>query len=123
VTWRKPPEKLVRFLEESLRDFDCEMRKMFGCPSYFIQGNMFVGAYQESLFLRLSAKERKKALAQYPGIKPFEPVPGRIMREYVAIPADIYANEKAFSKLLAKSVDYVSSLPRKERGGRTKKKI
>ena len=111
----KPSEELMRFLEEALRGVDCQYRKMFGYPTYFINNNMFAGAHHEGLFLRLSSEDREIAMSEHDEIVPFEPMPGRIMKEYVVIPEHIYTDTEVFSDLLARSVDYVSSLPPKEK--------
>ena len=105
----------MRFLEEALRGVDCQFRKMFGYPTYFINNNMFVGAHHEGLFLRLSSEDRKSAMSEHDEIVPFEPMPGRTMKEYVVIPQHIYRDGGVFPDLLARSVDYVSCLPPKER--------
>lgn len=115
MKWKKAPEKLIMFLETTLKDIDCEYRKMFGYPAYFINKHMFIGAFQDDLYLRLSDLERGKITARHKDIKPFEPMPGRKMKEYLIIPADIYKNNRVFSGMLKKSVEYVSSLPPKKK--------
>ncbi|MDI6884990.1 MAG: TfoX/Sxy family protein [archaeon] len=116
-------EELVNFLSENLKDVECQSRKMFGYPVYFINNNMFIGVHQEDLFLRLAADDKENALTKYEGIKPFEPMPGRIMKEYVVIPPNIYTNPEIFKELLTKSIRYVSSLPPKEKKRKKKKKV
>lgn len=121
MTWRKTPEALIRFLEENLRDVDCRFRWMFGYPVYFINNNMFIGTHEDNLFLRLPEAERERVLSAYDETSPFEPRPGRIMKEYITIPDNIYGDHALFSDLLAKSVAYVSSLPPKVKKRRRKK--
>ncbi len=113
--WTKASEGLVAFLAATLQGVACEPRKMFGYPVYFINNNLFIGAHQDDLFLRLAPGDRDEVHAKYDTIKPFEPVPGRIMKEYVVIPQDLYTNPAIFQELLTKSIRYVSSLPRKEK--------
>ena len=60
MEWKKAPEELIKFLEERMKKVDCEHRTMFGYPAYFINGNMFAGAFQDILFLRLSEPDRAK---------------------------------------------------------------
>ncbi len=121
MTWKKAPEELARFLEENLRDVDCQFRKMFGYPVYFINNNMFIGAHEHNLFIRLSAEERERVLSTHDETAPFEPLPGRVMKEYVTIPDHIYGDPDIFPDLLARSVAYVSSLPPKVKKKRKKK--
>ena len=54
MKWAKAPDELKILLEEVMKGFDCEKRLMFGYPAYFINSNMFVGLFQDQLFVRLS---------------------------------------------------------------------
>jgi TfoX/Sxy family transcriptional regulator of competence genes len=121
--WKKAPDKLVAFLAATLQDVACEPRKMFGYPVYFINNNLFIGAHQDDLFLRLATEDRDEVHAKYDTIKPFEPVPGRMMKEYVVIPPDLYTNPAIFQELLTKSIRYVASLPRKEKKKAASKRL
>jgi len=88
-------------------------KKMFGQPAAFLNGNMFFGVFGEEVFVRLSEADRTEAL-RTPGFHLFEPMPGRPMREYVALPRAVLANRSAARKWLARSVDYASHLPVKK---------
>ena len=116
MKWKKVPQKLIDFLEENIKPCACEQKKRFGCPAYFVKNNMFTGAHQESLFLRLNDKDRHDLLNENYKVLPFEPMPGRIMREYVVIPESLYSNSLLFKKWLEKSYAYVSILPEKTKG-------
>ena len=122
MAWKKSPEELVTFLAETLKDVDCQSKQMFGYPVYFINNNMFIGAHQDDLFLRLAAEDRETAQATYEGIKPFEPMPGRIMKEYVTIPKTVYTDKQIFTELLAQSIRYVASLPPKLKENKKRRK-
>jgi len=76
---------------------------------YFINSNLFIGAHQDDLFLRLAPVDRDEVHAKHDTIKPFEPVPGRMMREYVVIPPDLYTNPAIFQELLTKSIRILRS--------------
>ena len=115
MKWRPAPEELVNFITEAMQDIDCQKRKMFGYPAYFINGNMFVALHQESLILRLSGEERQRLMSQHPDVVPFEPMPGRTMKEYVVIPEALFRDDDRFSELLSMSMSYVASLPLKEK--------
>jgi hypothetical protein len=41
------------------------------------------------MFIRLSEKDRKKVFAIHEGIHPFEPMKGRMMKEYVVLPKSL----------------------------------
>jgi TfoX/Sxy family transcriptional regulator of competence genes len=88
---------------------------MFGCPSYFINNNMFTGAFQENIFVRLARDDIEKTLQKLTNSKRFEPRPGRVMKEYVALPKSVYTKKEVFSELLRKSLSYTRSLPRKKK--------
>jgi hypothetical protein len=116
MKWKKAPESLVNFLEDTTKDIECEPRKMFGYPCYFINGNMFLGAHEENLILRLSQEDKKMALKN-PKIHEFKPM-GRTMKEYVTLREDVYTDQEVFPDLLSDSVKYTGSLPPKEKKGK-----
>jgi len=41
---------------------------------------------------------------------PFEPVKGRVMKEYVVLPDSLYNDPEKFQEMLRSSYEYVSSL-------------
>ena len=121
--WDKPNEKLVKLLDEIVAtlEFDApvDYRPMFGCPAYFTGGNLFAGVWQETMMLRLSVDERAEVTAA--GGRPFEPMPGRAMKEYVALPPDMMADRDVASLWVRKAAAYAASLPPKEKKPRKKK--
>lgn len=86
---------------------------MFGYPSAFVNGNMFMGLFADNILLRLSEPQRDELMRM--GGKTFEPMPGRPMREYVVLPASILANRGALSSWVAKSLAFGKSLPSKKK--------
>ena len=121
--WDKPNEKLVKLLDEIVAtlEFDApvDYRPMFGCPAYFTGGNLFAGVWQETMMLRLSEDERAEIAAA--GGRPFEPMPGRAMKEYVALPPDMMADRDVAAAWVRKAAAYAASLPPKEKKPRKKK--
>ena len=111
MEWRKSPNELVEFLHARMKGVEAEGRKMFGYPCYFVNGNMFVGLFQDDVFLRISLEDQKTVLAKHKGLTPFEPLPGRKMKEYLVIPKDVYTDNKAFDELLKLSFGYMLTLP------------
>jgi hypothetical protein len=91
---------------------------MFGCPVYFVNGNMFAGLHQDNLFIRLSAIDRKELFKICDEAALFEPMAGRPMKEYVVIPESLYSEAEEFAKWLNRSFGYVSSLPKKAMKGK-----
>jgi len=91
---------------------------MFGFPAYFINGNMFTGAFEDKLFLRFSESDRMEIAKVSPLVKPFEPMPGRPMGEYVALPRSLYMDRSFFDKWLERSIRYTNSLPPKKKASK-----
>jgi TfoX/Sxy family transcriptional regulator of competence genes len=89
---------------------EIHQRKMFGYPAAFVNGHMFAGVFQASLFVRLAEKDRME-LIQKKGATPFAPIPGRVMREYVVLPPSIVESEARLTAWLWRALRYVASLP------------
>lgn len=115
MKWQKPSEEHITFLKTRLKPVKCESRKMFGCPSYFINNNMFIGVFGTSIFIRLSPEDLEKTLKKYPKVKHFEPRKGMVLKEYVSLPESIHQQKNVFTSLLEKSLKYVRSLPPKKK--------
>ena len=114
MDWEKPSAELSRILGEAAAPFAVvERRKMFGSPAFYINGNMFAGVYGRQLFLRLSPEDRA-ALESGMSAKPFEPMPGRPMKEYVAMPEPVWGDPSALDEWMRKSVEFASALPPKQ---------
>ena len=122
MAWKKVPPELIELLEKALASFNCDRKMMFGSPTYMVNNNMFTGAHQDSLFIRLSEQDRQEILSKYDGAGPFEPMAGRPMKEYIALPEELYRNPGAFQEWLQRSHRYTASLPPKERKRRTPKR-
>src|SRR5215472_17188191 len=85
MSWEKSSAPLVElFAELAPRDPGVEQRQMFGWPCCFFGGNLFLGLHRESMIFRLPEAERGELLRQ-PGAALFSPMPGRPMKEYVAV--------------------------------------
>jgi len=114
LEWKKAPLNLVEFLADKMKYVQCDFRKMFGYPAYFVNGNMFTGLHEDRLFVRLSKLDAKEILEEQIGAKLFEPMTGRPMKQYVVLPKEVYCNPELFNKWLQKSYQYVKSLPPKK---------
>ncbi len=90
-----------------------EPRKMFGYNCSFVNGNMFMGLHEVGLVLRLPEKE-KEEMINNSGAKPFVPMPGKTMREYVVVPSAILNDPQELVLWVKKAYAYASSLPEKE---------
>jgi len=112
MPWIPAPPALVRRFEETLRHFpEAQIRKMFGYPAAFVNGNMLGGVFQDRVMLRLDASDR--ASAAQAGATPFEPMPGRVMREYIVVPKSIMTSAAELRTWVSKALAYTAALPAK----------
>ena len=124
MPWEKPSPALVTKLDDAVASaaqeagVQVELKPMFGCPAYFTNGNLFAGVWQSSLMLRLPEDGRAEATALGGG--PFEPMPGRPMKEYVVLPPSALDDGDALSSWVRRGAEYAASLPPKEKKGRKK---
>jgi TfoX/Sxy family transcriptional regulator of competence genes len=114
MEWKKAPAELVDFLNEKMKDKNCDYKKMFGYPAYFFNGNMFVGVHGDKLFLRLSDADIAKIKRECKDVTAFEPVSGHVMKGYMVLPKSLYSDYKLFDEWLNKSIKYVEELPLKK---------
>ena len=114
MAWKKPNKELTEFLEEKMASFDCQKKMMFGSQVYFVNNNMMCGVHQDDIFTRLSEKDKEDIFASYDEASAFEPMKGRIMKQYVVLPESLYNDSEKLDEWLERSYNYVSSLPLKE---------
>jgi TfoX/Sxy family transcriptional regulator of competence genes len=119
--WEKSPESLIRLFGRVLpEDPAVERRTMFGYPCAFVRGNMFAGLFAKQMFVRLAEEERRLMMAER-GAKPFEPMPGRAMKDYIVVPPGMMTQEAALGDLFARSLTFAKSLaPKSKKAGRGK---
>ncbi|MGZ3512512.1 MAG: TfoX/Sxy family protein, partial [Thermodesulfobacteriota bacterium] len=91
-------------------------RKMFGYSCVFAKGNMFAGLHEAGMVLRLPEEQRDEFL-RLKGAKQFEPMPGRVMREYAVVPEVLLDSPERLRAWVEKSLAYISSLPAKPKRG------
>jgi hypothetical protein len=84
MKWRKSPQDLVDLFVSVMPGPPVVQRKMFGYPAGFINGNLFMSLFEDQMIFRLPESQRQELLKKE-GAKIFEPMPGRPMREYVAV--------------------------------------
>lgn len=112
--WGKSPQHLVEAFAAAVADLPgAEPRKMFGFPAAFVNGNLFTGLFEDRWFVRLADEDR--VTLQGEGGAAFEPMPGRPMKAYVELPAEVLADEAARDGWLRRSLDHAASLPAKGR--------
>src|SRR5438045_8741656 len=83
---KSPPELVARFGAVLERYPDATRKQMFGYPAAFVGGNMATGLFADRWVVRLPDEEI--AAARAAGADSFEPVAGRPMKAFVAIPRE-----------------------------------
>jgi len=110
----KPSEETRQTFEGAVAGLEgAERRTMFGYPSVFLNGNMLACVFQDRIMVRLSENDRAEAISSL-GAKQFQPSPGRAMKEYVELPAEILQNASAMRRWLERGRTYVRTLPAKK---------
>lgn len=120
MAWKKPSPELSRILEEALAGLEAKNKPMFGCPAYFIGDNWFSGVHEDRLLVRLNQKDRAKLWDQHPDAQLFEPMPGRVMKEFVVLPPAVVQDSKQLKKWLKLGHAYSASLPPKKKKAKKK---
>jgi TfoX/Sxy family transcriptional regulator of competence genes len=112
-SWEKSPPELVAAFEALVtRRPELAVRRMFGYPCGFVGGNMTTGLFADRWFVRLAERDRAELLAEV-GAAPFEPMAGRPMREYVALPPATIEDAVALEAWVDRAVAYARTLPPK----------
>jgi TfoX/Sxy family transcriptional regulator of competence genes len=115
--WKPAPAEAVTAFESATSGLaGVEPRKMFGYSCIFVKGNMFVGLHEAGMVLRLPEEQRAEFL-RLKGAGQFEPMPGRVMREYVVVPKLLFNAPEKLRAWVERSLDYASSLPAKAKKG------
>ena len=112
---KSPPELVDRFNAVVDRVApDAERKKMFGYPCAWVGGNMATGLFADSWWVRL-APERLEEEASSGRGHPFEVMPGRSMKGYVAMREDVIADDALVDALVAEAIAYTGTLPPKKK--------
>jgi TfoX/Sxy family transcriptional regulator of competence genes len=121
MAWRKSPPELIALFESVIpHKLGVVAKPMFGYPACFVNGHMFMGIHQEDMVLRLSEADRAAALAVQ-GTRVFEPMPGKPMKEYVALGPTLLANRDEVRTWVARALTYGSEQPGKAKPKGAKK--
>ena len=110
--WPKSPTDLQDRFDAVVAGVEgLEQRQMFGYPAGFIGGNLTTSLHQASWIVRLPDTERQERLDA--GWSAFEPMPGRPMRGYVALPDEIASDPEQARAWVERAAAYVRTLPPK----------
>lgn len=109
---KSPPELVERFGAVLDRYPDVERKKMFGYPAAFVGGNMATGLFADRWVVRLPDDEIEAAKTR--GAEPFEPMPGRPMKSFVAVPELDVTDDAAIAGWVERGIAHARSMPPKE---------
>jgi TfoX/Sxy family transcriptional regulator of competence genes len=118
--FEKSDERVVKLLEKAIAGCECDLKKMFGYPVAFVNGNMFSGTFAERLFFRIKKEEQATYLLKDSGVRPFVPVVGRPMKDYLEVVGDESAMP-LIRELALRSYEYTRTLPLKIKAEKKKK--
>ncbi|HEY2887512.1 MAG TPA: TfoX/Sxy family protein [Candidatus Limnocylindrales bacterium] len=110
---KSPPELVERFDAAAARHPDAERRKMFGYPALFAGGNLATGLFADTWMVRLGPSDLE-TLTAMPGAGPFSPMPGRTMKGYATLPANVIADDAALDGWIDRALAFAGSLPAKK---------
>lgn len=113
--WEKPSEELIALLNTLLEPFECNLRKMFGSVAYFVNGNMFAGVFEDTIFMRYDIDTQKELKEKNQDVENFDPMGGRPMKEYLILPNLIIENIPELENWLELSYTYAKNLPPKQK--------
>jgi TfoX/Sxy family transcriptional regulator of competence genes len=86
------------------------VKKLFGNPAAFVNGNLCLGTFGPDVFLRLSEEDQAR-LISVPGVRHFEPMPGRPMKGYLVLPRTLLEDRQEGPKWVERAVRWTKSLP------------
>jgi TfoX/Sxy family transcriptional regulator of competence genes len=109
---KSPPELVERFDAAAERFPEAVRRKMFGYPALFVGGNLVTGLFARSWMIRLGDDDRA-ALLVLPGAGPFEPMPGKPMKGYATLPADVVDDDGQLDDWIRRAIAHGKTLPAK----------
>lgn len=107
----KPNAEILELFERLVPDrpgVECKM--MFGARGAWVNGNMFMGTFEQDLVVRLPAEGRAELAAV--GGEQFAPM-GRPMREYMLLPRDMHEDDAALGAWVERALQFVAAMPAK----------
>jgi TfoX/Sxy family transcriptional regulator of competence genes len=105
-------ESLASRIRDALaRKKGVEEKTMFGGVGFLLNGNILVGAWKDSLIVRLGPDEGEEALLE-PHVKEFD-ITGRSMKGWVLVAPEGIQDDDQLSAWTKRAVKFVGTLPGK----------
>ena len=119
---RKPtPDALVSFDSAFPTDVRAVRKQMFGMPAGFVNGNMFMGVWDDGVLLRLD-DDTLSRVRGLPGIGSFAPMEGRTWKDYALVSAGRWGDARELVEWARKALEHTAKMPAKsatpKKGGR-----
>ena len=110
----KPDPLVAERLAAAMEGLPVYRRSMFGGVAWFVESNaqMFAGVWGDALDLRVGVED-VAALVAAGKARPFEPMEGRPMREYVLVPA-ASMRPADYRRWVARALAFTSGLAAKK---------
>jgi hypothetical protein len=109
---KSPAELVERFGRILDRHPEATRKQMFGYPAAFVGGNMATGLFADRWIVRLAGDELEGASER--GGEAFEPMPGRPMKGFVAVPAEDVADDSRIDDWVSRGLATAAAMPAKE---------
>ena len=119
---RKPtPDALVSFDSAFPTDVRAVRKQMFGMPAGFVNGNMFMGVWDDGVLLRLD-DDTLSRVRGLPGVGSFAPMEGRAWKDYALVSAGRWGDARELVEWARKALEHTAKMPAKsatpKKGGR-----
>jgi TfoX/Sxy family transcriptional regulator of competence genes len=113
MAWKKSPPELVAAFDALVAPYEqAERRSMFGYPAVFLNGNMVVGLHENRIVMRLD--DPTAAAAKRRGARDFEPMVGRPMKGWVAVPEEVARDRALVGGWISRAFGHVGAMPKKK---------
>jgi hypothetical protein len=76
---------------------DAEAGKMFGYPGYKVNGKLAAGLHKEGIIVKIGRDRAAEVISKGTGAK-FEPLPGRVWKDWVLLTSDFDKNAALFKE-------------------------
>src|SRR5262249_16329818 len=121
MAWKKAPPELVTAFDALVAPYEqAERRSMFGYPAVFLHGNMVVGLHENGIAVRRDAPTA--GAAKQGGARDFEPMKGRPMKGWVAVPEELAHDRALVGAWIARAFAHVGTMPKKKAAAKKKKR-
>jgi len=117
---KKPTEAALAAFDAAFPDDERAVRKkMFGMPAGFVNGNMFLGVWDNGVVYRLPVERQLELGEAHDTLGPFEPG-GRRWKDYVH--ADVASGSEVLAGWATEALDHTATLPPKPKKAKKSKK-